>query len=324
MISRILAFRPANVVARLDPRSEACALSTRDLLGPAAELGLVLPVVRAPIAAVARGALVAAKEARSAIGLALPPGMPAAPWFSGEIAAGLPIFLSAEVAVAGEGGLEVERAVEEAWHLVDAGITHLAVDVAGVAPGERGRVAGRVAEAAAESGACVDVVVSLAEGVAGVGRAAIMIDDLARQGGAVDVASLRCPAPADERDARRQAELLARVAQAIGGVPLMRRGPITPAIVALLRGSQVRACEDGGAVGARAMALVPGGAPGAEGAGSRESQLERAVAGLSLDARARLESRAYVDALDLIEALGASDGATSLSRALERRLEDRR
>lgn len=330
MISRILAFRPATVVARLDPHSEACALSTRDLLGPAAEVGAVLPVVRAPIAAVARGALVAAKEARSALGLALPPGMTPGPWFAAvtraadEIAAGLPFFLSAEVAVLGGSAPEVERAVAEAWRLVDAGITHLAVDVAAVAPGERGRVAGHVAEAAAERGACIDFVMQLGDGAA-VSRAAAVLEDLARRGVAADVASLRCPAPADEADARRQGAALARFCQAIGGVPLVRRGPVTPALLAVLRRSPVIACEDGGAVAARAVALVPGGAPASrQDPRVRESPLERAAAGLSDDANARVESRAYVDALELIDALEARDTATALSRALELRLEERR
>ena len=35
MVTRILAFRPATVVARLDRRSGACPISTRELLGPA-------------------------------------------------------------------------------------------------------------------------------------------------------------------------------------------------------------------------------------------------------------------------------------------------
>ncbi len=330
MISRILAFRPATVVARLDRHSEACALSTRDLLEPAAEVGAVLPVVQAPIAAVARGALVAAKEARSALGLALPSGVPPGPWFAAvtraadEIAAGLPIFLSAEVAVAGGGAVEVERAVAEAWRLVDAGITHLAVDVAAVAAGDRGRVAGDVAEAAAERGACIDVVVQLAESAAAVARAEVVFENLARRGIAADLASVRCPAPVDEGDARRQGAALARVCRVIGGVPLMRRGPVTPRLLALLRRSPVIVCEDGGAVAARAVALVPGASASRQDPGTRESPLERAAAGLSEGQSARLESRAYVDALEIIEALGSRDSATTLSLSLERRLEERR
>ncbi len=325
MVSRILAFRPASVVDRLEPRSQACPLSTRDLLAPAAALGLVLPVVRAPIAAVARGALVAAKELQAALGLGLPPGVAPEPWFAAvaraadEVAAGLPLFLSADVVVEGEGGTQVERAAGEAWRLVGAGLTHLAVDVAAIAPGERGRVVREVAAAAHEHGCCVDVVIPLADGAQAASRAAATFDELARAGTPADLASVRCAPPVDADEARLQAAALARICLALRGVPVMRRGPVTPALLDLLRGSPVKACEDGGAVSARATEGLPRAAdPGPE---RREaSPLERAAAALPAEESERLEARAYVDALDFLERLGAKGSALALARALERSL----
>jgi hypothetical protein len=329
VLSGILAFRPASVVERLDPRSAACPLSTRELIAPAAELGLVLPVVLAPVEAVARGALVAAKELRSVIGLAMPPGAMAEPWFDAvaraadEVAAGAPIFLCGEVVVAGEDAMHVERAFHEAWRLVSAGITHLAVDVAAVAPGERGRVVAEVAEAGVENGICVDVVVPLAEGSQGRARTADLLEELARRRAPADLASVRCPRPATADEARLQAAALARMCEALSGMPVMRRGPVTPGILELLRGSPVKLCDDGGEASARAVGVIPAppAAASEEEAPVRGSGLERAASGLPQDVVARIEARAYVDALDFMERLGARGSATAVTRSLERRLE---
>jgi hypothetical protein len=328
--SRILAFRPASVVERLEPRSGACPLSTRELLGPAVELRLVLPVIRAPIAAIARGALVAAKALRASVGLALPAGGAPEAWFAAvagaadQVASGLPIFLCGEVIVEGEGGTQVARAVADAWRLVRAGVTHLAVDAAAVAPEERGRVIGEVAAAATEHGACIDVVVPLADGAQAGRRAAAIFDELARRGGPADVASVRCLAPADDGEARLQVAALARICQALKGIPVMRRGPVTPALLELLRGSPVKACEDGGEVGARALALLPDAARAQDQAReTRQDPLERAAAELPEEIAERLEARAYVDALDFLERLGAPGSGPALARALEARLEPR-
>jgi len=101
----LLAFRPASVMHRLAPRSEACVLSLRDLLPPLAAVRRPVPLVVAPLAAVMRGTLLACQEARSAVGLALPPGLAPEPWFAAAVAAAeelaprLPIFLAAEVVV---------------------------------------------------------------------------------------------------------------------------------------------------------------------------------------------------------------------------------
>ncbi len=189
--------------------------------------------------------------------------------------------------------------------------------------GERGRVAREVVQTAAERGACVDVVVHLADAPSLAGAAGV-VEELARGGVPADVVSVRCNAPVDEADARRQGAVLARVSRAMGGVPLLRRGPVTRPLLAVLGGSPVVVCEDGGAVAARVLALLQGAAqPSAPDPWSRENQLERAAAALSDAEKARLESRAYVDVLELVEALGARDSAPSLSRALERRLAER-
>jgi hypothetical protein len=329
VVSRILAFRPASVVERLGPRSGACPLSTRDLLAPAVDRGLLLPLVHAPVALVARAALLAAKELHAVMGLALPAGAAPDPWFEAvtgaadEIAAGVPLFLAGEVVLDGEGVTQIERAVATAWRLVTAGLTHLAVDASAVAPGERGRIVAEVAAAASERGLCVELVVPLADGARAGGQAAAVLEALARYGALPDVASLRCRAPADADEARLQAAALARLSQALGGVPVMRRGPLTPALLDVLRGSPVMVCDDGGALAAGALAALPAGsAPspdGRDGGGT----LERAVAALPRDVVERLEAGAFFDALDLLERLDAGGAAEVVAGALEERLEAR-
>jgi hypothetical protein len=188
VLTPLLAFRPARVVERLGPRSEACALSTAELVDAAREAGVVLPLVHAPVAAVARGVLVAAREAGSAIGLQVEAGVEPARWFAAvaavadEVAAGLPIFLAAEVVVAGEGATQVDAALALAWKLVDAGITHLAVDATAAAPGERARVLAALAEPAVATGAALDVVLPLADAARRAARAVATVDGLARLG----------------------------------------------------------------------------------------------------------------------------------------------
>jgi hypothetical protein len=100
---------------------------------------------------------------------------------------------------------------------------------------------------------------------------------------------------------------------------------VTRPLLALLPGSPVRACEDDGQAAARAVDLIPwdllveAGAPEE----TRANRLERAAAELSQDGADRLEARAYVEVMDFVEALGAAGSARAVSRALERRLEDR-
>jgi hypothetical protein len=139
------------------------------------------------------------------------------------------------------------------------------------------------------------------------------------------VASVRCAAPADAEEARVQLAMLARICGALSGVPLVRRGPVTRPLLALLPGSPVRACEDDGQAAARAVDLIPWDLLVEERAPeeTRANRLERAAAELSQDGADRLEARAYVEVMDFVEALGAAGSARAVSRALERRLEDR-
>lgn len=324
MGSKILAYRPAVVVDRLGPRNEACPLSLRDLLGVAEAARCVLPIIRAPIAGVARAALVAAREMESAIGLALPPAVPPEPWFQAvteaadQFAAGIPIFLSAEVAVEDGSAAGAERGAHEAFRLVDAGITHLAIDVRAVPADDRANVFSTVAASAFEHGICVDCLVALEDAPKG------LFAGLERLGLAPDVVSVRCPPVADPKEARVQVVRLVRLCAELAGVPVLRRGPLTPALLAELARSPIRGCDDGGAAAMAGISVIPWERLEAAGESqSREPALDRAAEELSHDAADRLEARAYVEVATFIERLGAVGSALSLSEALERQLEER-
>jgi hypothetical protein len=312
------------VLDRLTPRSDACPLSLRDLLGAPVQERRVLPIVRAPIAGVARAALVAAREAGCAIGLALPVGAPPQPWFDAvtaaadEFAAGLPIFLSSEVTIDGAAEVDVERASREAFRLVDAGITHLAVDVRAVPAAQRATVFTAVAEAAAEQGACVDAVVALDDP----GRS--FLSDLEREGSAPDLVSVRCPEVRTQPEARAQVVRLVRICAELKGIPVARRGPVSAVLLEELARSPLRACEDGGAAAAAGLAVIPWDRlQRQEEEGTRTPALERAAEELTRDASDRLEARAYVEVASLIDRLGAAGSALALTEALERQLEER-
>lgn len=322
MLTRILAFRPASVTGRLGPRSAACPLSLRDLLGPAAEQGIALPLVQAPRPAVARAALVAAKLLRSPVGLGLPAGEPPEEWFEAvaraadELAAGLPIFLAGEVVLEGEAITQVDQACQEAARLTGAGLTHLAVDAIAVAPQERARLLAEVARGADERGISVECVVPLEEGAASAREAAALLEELAALGLSPDLASVRCRAPAGVEEARRQVSALARLGAALAGVPVLRRGPTSPELLGLLPGSAVRACDDGGAA-ARGLA-----AAAARGTVVRARRTGPSAQPAAAEAADRLEAGAWVEAMDFIEAIGSAGSAPALARALAARLED--
>ncbi|MGC3998961.1 MAG: hypothetical protein QM767_16545 [Anaeromyxobacter sp.] len=298
MVSRILAFRPANVVSRLAPRSDACPLSPRDLLGEPRPGQPPLLMVRAPTPAVARGALVAAKFQKAAIALGLPPGTAPAPWFEAvaqaadELAAGLPFGLSAELVLEGEGVTQVEGAVNQAWKLVDTGFTHLALDAVAVAQAERARVIAEVAAPAVERGLYVEVVVPIeSDGLSG-RRAAALLAELLKRRAPADAVSVRCRAVTDPDGARAQIGALSRLSGALAGLPVFRRGPLSAAVVKALGGSSLRACEDGG------LAAGRGEADGSE----------------------QQEARAFTAVTEILDALGAGRSALAVVRELERRL----
>lgn len=321
MLSPVLAFRPARVVERLEARSAACPLSSKDLLAAAAALRLILPLVRAPTPGIARAALVAAKQAQSVLGLAMPPGLEPEGWFASvttaadEIAAGLPIFLVGEVAVAGRREAEVEAAFKAAWRLADAGLTHLTVDLSAVPPEGRAEVLERVAAPALERGLGLDFVVSPGEEAA----ARPLFAELARRASAPDMASLRCEAPGGAAEARGQVKDLLTLCASLAGTPVLRRGPVTPELLGSLNGSPVAGCEDGGAAAAAAVLVIPY-APRPPDEGRGAGALEKAEAELSEAGRARLETKAYLEVLDFLERLGAGGSALRLARVLERKL----
>jgi hypothetical protein len=317
VLSPVLAFRPARVVERLDPRSAACPLSTKDLLRAAAGLRLPLPLVRAPTPGIARAALVAAKQAQAVLGLALPAGGEPAPWFAAvcaaadEVAAGLPIFLAGEVTVAGRREAEVEAAFEAAWRLADAGLTHLTLDLTRVPSPDREAVLERVAGPAVERGLGLDCLV--APGDADDGR---IFAALSRHDAGPDLASLRLEAPADGGEVHAQVKALLALCAALSGTPVLRRGPVTPELLGTLRGSPVVGCEDGGAAAEAGIALLA--LDPAAGQAPSAAELSRAEAALSEGGRSRLEARAYLEVLDFLERLGAAGGAPQVVRALER------
>ena len=321
MLSPVLAFRPARVVERLEARSAACPLSSKDLLATAAALRLTLPLVRAPTPGVARAALVAAKQVQSVLGLAMPPGLSPEGWFASvtaaadEVAAGLPIFLVGEVVVEGRREAEVEAAFKAAWRLADAGLTHLTVDLSAVPPEGRAEVLERVSTPALERGLGLDCVVLQGEEAA----ARPLFAELARRDAAPDMASLRCDAPEGPAGARAQVKDLLTLCASLAGTPVLRRGPVTPDLLGSIKGSPVAGCDDGGAAAAAAVLVIPY-APRPPDVGRGAGALEKAEAELSEEGRARLETQAYLEVLEFLERLGAAGSAPRLVRALERKL----
>jgi hypothetical protein len=329
--SPILAYRPATATARLPARNGACPLSTRDLLRVLGADRLVLPIVRAPVAGIARGALLAAREAGSALALGLPPGVPPEGWFDAvveaadAVAAGLPLVLVGWWWVGRGPHVPPPPPPHDAWRLVEAGLTHLAIDVGPVALADRARVFDDVARGAFEHGLGVELLVPQDGELAAPADAVALLDALARRGIAPDLAGVRVGAPADAAGAREQARRLAELCAALAGLPLVRRGPVNAAALAALAGGPVKACEDGGAAAAAAMAVIPWELlerPGPD--EPRASPLERAVAGLDAESTDRLEARAYVEVQDFVDALAARGSAAAIAGALERQLEGER
>jgi hypothetical protein len=321
VFSPVLAFRPAHVVERLGPHSAACLLSSKDLIRAAAELHLTLPLIRAPTPGVARASLVAAKQLRSVLGLSLPAGSPPEPWFAAvveaadEVAAGLPIFLSGEVCVAGRRDVEVEAAFKQAWALADAGLTHLTVDLGAVPADAQAEVLAKVAAPALECGLGLDCVVVRGGEV----EAGLLFGNLARNETMPDVASLPQEAPATQDAVQAQVREMLALCAALAGTPVLRRGPVTPELLRSLAGTPVAGCDDGGAAAEVAlMALDLVAIAGA--ARRRVAPLALAEAALGRGDLARLETRAYGEVLDFLERLGTAGSAPRVARYLERAL----
>ncbi|HSN92249.1 MAG TPA: hypothetical protein VLS93_13545 [Anaeromyxobacteraceae bacterium] len=329
MPPRVFAYRPATVAARLGPRSGACPLSLGDLHRAASGQG-ALPLVCAPIAAVARGALVAAREAGAALGLLLPPGAAPEPWVravtgaADEVAGGLPFSLGGEVRAGGGSRQEVERAFNESWRLVAAGVTHLAVDVDAVPPADRGAVAAELGRAAHERGLGLDLFAP-GQGTGGApGPVAEVVEAMSARGSPPDAVSVRGAAPEGTAGARAEVRRLAEICAALGGLPVLRRGPTTPDLLRILAASPVRGCEDGCAAERAARLAVPWDLIGVppEGVGG-STDLERAVAELSEEAAERLEARAYLEVAEMLDRLGAAGSGPAIAASLEAELEGR-
>jgi len=132
---------------------------------------------------------------------------------------------------------------------------------------------------------------------------------------------VRCPAVADAEAARTQVGALDRFCEAVHGVPVLRRGPVSAPLLGAVAGSRLRGCADGGAVtGAAGGAGSPSGAEAAE---RRQRWRARAAAAVGADEAERLEAHAFLAAVDFIEALGAGQTAAAVARGLERLSEDR-
>lgn len=287
-----LAFRPPTVRNRLRRGSHACPLALRDVLGGLIGEASALPLVWAPSAAVIRAALVAAKEAGSVIGLAQAGPSPER-WFEAvaevadEIAPGLPLLLGATVS-AGTGASEGARAFRLAQRLVDAGITHLILEVDALEPARRAEQFARIAEPALERGFGVECL--LPGGVDGLPDAEdtfSLLSELASLGASPDLAGVRLPANGDEKAARA----LERLFDSAGGVGLACRGAGAARAARLVRPGLLRAVDDGGAALSHC-----------EGEGDPE----------------RAEARAYGEVAGLIDTLHSEGSAAVLASALER------
>ncbi len=310
----LLAFRPAAALHRLPRHSQACPLSLRDLLRALPERR-PLPIFRAPHPALARAALLAARQARSAVGLSPAPGQRPEPWFDAvaraadELAPRLPLFLCGEVAV-GRGGEEQERARSLAYRLVEAGLTHLALDLSLLPVADRARAAAEVAAFAVEREVAVECLFPGAGEVPDPEEAAAFLDDLHSWGLAPDALGVQCPAAEGAEEA--QAQRLAEVAAALGGTRLVRRGPATPRLFRVGRAAGLAALDDGGRLLEAGLSALP---PG------ERSELARGLAeGRPLDipgeAAERFEGLAFAEAGAVLEALGAEGSGLAVEAGL--------
>ncbi len=308
-----LAFRPPTVLARLPAGSAACPVSLRHLLAAGAAAAGPFPLVRAPTPETARAALVAAREVGSAIGLELPAGRSPDPWFGAaaraadQFAPRLPVVLSGAVSLGAGSDEEVELARRETFRLVEAGLTHVVVDLIGVPEGTRAAALARAAQAAHEREIGVEGLLPLAAGLPSPERAAAMVAELAESGLALDAAGARFPLPRGSEEEREQAALAADLCAWLPGTPVVRRGPVTPGLLEHLAGSPLAGCEDGGA----ALAAAERGAgrpvpPGARRPGTGDLG----------------EALAYAQVAAFLEGLGLAGSAAALGESLRSRMEE--
>jgi hypothetical protein len=299
-------------------------VSLRDLVAARVAAAGPFPMVRAPTLGVARAALVAAVELGSAVGLELPAGARPEPWFAAvvraadEFAPRLPLVLTGTVSLGAGTDEEVERARREAFLLVEAGLTHLVLDLGGVPEGGRAAALARAAQAAREREIGVEGLLPLEGGQAAPGPAAALVEELAESGLTLDAAGARFPLPRGAGEERAQARLLADLCGWIEGTPVVRRGPVTPGLLDLLAGSPLTGCDDGGAAQAAAARALgespPGEVPPLARAGERRVPPEMGD---------RAEAMAYEEAAAFIEGLGLAGSAGALAESLRAQLEER-
>jgi len=284
----------------------------RDLLRSGA--APLLPLIVSPIAAVARAALLAAKEAGAVVGLAPGPCADPGGWFDAvaiaadELVPGLPFFISGEVAV-GDGSEALDQAFAAAHRLMEAGATHLAVDVSAVALARRAHAASQVAGVAAERELAVECVLPGGPDALDPDAAVAFVEEFEGWGVRADVVGVRLGAGAAPADPLAQRTRLDVLAEALGEHALLRRGPLPAGAAAALRGSRLRACEDGGAaLGAGWRSLPPELRRGA--GGGRGGQV------LPEAAAERLEALAYLEVSGFLEAIGCAGSARAVAAAL--------
>jgi hypothetical protein len=317
-----LAFRPAAVLKRLRGASRACPLSLRDAVGALLTEPVHLPLLVGAGGAALRGALVAAREAGSALGLSLPDGAGPERWFDAvaseadRLAPGLPLLVAAPVRLAAGAGVEAARARRWVHRLAEAGVTHLVLDLDGLPPDGRAEEAARAADPAHEVGLGVECLLPAgADAFPDPEEAFALLAELASLGASPDLAGVRCPAPAGAPGAAAQAERLLALAGAAGGVALCRRGPGAGEVAPLLPAGAVRAWDDGG-LAAAAAAGPSGAGPGAAGPG------EGTPGPGPEEASAAAEARAYAAAAAFLDAVGAAGSARELAAALARAREE--
>jgi hypothetical protein len=321
-----LAFRPAGVLKRLRGASRACPLSLRDVAGALLAEDVHLPIVLEAGAAPLRAALVAAQEAGSALGVTLPAGAGPERWFdlvaaaADQMAPGLPLVLAAPVRLLPGDGVEAARARRLVHRLVDAGLTHLVLDLDGIPAEARAEEAARAADPALELGLGVECLLpGPPVGLPEPEDSFALLAELASLGATPDLAGVRCPAPEGEEAAEAQAERLLALAGAAGGVALCRRGPGAAEVAPRLARGAVRAWDDGG----RATAAASAGAAAAGGPGDERSAIgsgatgDRAAAVDGHGAEAG-EARAYAAVAAFLDAIGAAGSADVLGAALAR------
>ena len=318
-----LAFRPAGALKRLPGASRACPLSLRDVAGALLAEAVHLPIVLEAGAAPLRAALVAAKEAGSALGVTLPAGSGPERWFDAvaaeadRLAPGLPLLVAAPVRLLPGDGVEAMRARRLVYRLVDAGVTHLVLDLDALPADARAEEAARAADPALELGLGVECLLPAAPGgLPEPEDAFALLAELGSLGATPDLAGVRCPAPEGAEGAAAQAERLRALAEASGGVALCRRGPGAAEVARRLAEGVVRAWDDGGLAAATGAGGPASGGAAGPGAGTGPA---RARAGTE-DGQATeaAEARAYAAVAAFLDAIGAAGSADVLSAALAR------